>query len=161
MAVFYGFNPCCFYDDSARCHVERSTMDCYGDNGVNRTDWPDRSLELNTIESLWKKFQTDSCPKSVKELTCILQAESGKGEILLGVTQGLVKSMSRRAAAVMTSCWGLYQLLIAGTLAQLKRKCTTEERVLRRHFSVTFLSFKRRCTKESSAETEIQNPHVD
>lgn len=106
---FYGLDPCYFQDDNASCHVARSTMDWYGDNGVNRMDWPAQSPDLNPIENLWDALDRrikgcNNRPKSVKELTCLLQAEWKK--IPLAVIQGLVESMPRRVEAVIASRGG-------------------------------------------------------
>ena len=106
---FYGVDPCYFQDDNATCHVARSTLAWYGDNGVNRLDWPAQSPDLNPIEHLWDELERrlKGCPlrpKSVKELISFLQAEWKK--ILLAVVQRLVESMPRRVAAVITARGG-------------------------------------------------------
>ena len=106
---FYGVDPCYFQDDNATCHVARSTLAWYGDNGVNRLDWPAQSPDLNPIEHLWDELERrlKGCPlrpKSVKELTSFLQAEWKK--IPLAVVQRLVESMPRRVAAVITARGG-------------------------------------------------------
>ncbi|GFQ97616.1 transposable element Tc1 transposase [Trichonephila clavata] len=37
---FYEFHSCYFLEDNTTCHVAKSTMDLYDDNGVSRLDWP-------------------------------------------------------------------------------------------------------------------------
>ena len=37
---FYGFSHCYFQDNNATCHVSRSTMHRYDDNGMKLLDWP-------------------------------------------------------------------------------------------------------------------------
>lgn len=106
---FYGLDPCYFQDDNSSCHVARVTKAWYGANGVTRMDWPAQSPDLNPIENLWDELdrRIRGCttrPKSVKELTCLLQAEWKK--IPLAVTQGLVESMPRRVHAVIASRGG-------------------------------------------------------
>lgn len=106
---FYGVDPCYFQDDNATCHVASSTMAWYGDNGVQRLDWPAQSPDLNPIEHLWDELERrlKGCPHrptSVTELTCLLQAEWKK--IPLAVVQRLVESMPRRVAAVIAARGG-------------------------------------------------------
>ena len=103
---FYSVDPCCFQDDNATSHVARSTMAWYDDNGVQRFDWPAQSSDLNLIEHLWDELERrlkgcPSRPKSVCELTCLLQAEWKK--ISIAVIQRLVESMPRRVAAVIAA----------------------------------------------------------
>ncbi|GFQ89858.1 hypothetical protein TNCT_63861 [Trichonephila clavata] len=39
LGLIYGLYPCYFQVDNVSYHIERSTMDWYVDNGVNRIDW--------------------------------------------------------------------------------------------------------------------------
>ncbi|GFU42710.1 transposable element Tcb2 transposase [Trichonephila clavipes] len=91
-------------DDSATCHVARSTRDWFNDNRMDQLDWPAQSSHLNPIENFWDYLdcQIKGCsnrPKSVKELACLLQAEWQK--ISLSIIQTLVENMTLSVMAVI------------------------------------------------------------
>ncbi|GFU08034.1 transposable element tcb1 transposase [Trichonephila clavipes] len=83
-------------DDSATCHVAKSTMDWCDDSRVNRLDWTSPRPDLNPVENhqdcldRWIKGCSNRT-KSVKELTCLLQTKWKK--IPLFIKQILVESM--------------------------------------------------------------------
>ncbi|GFX04757.1 transposable element tcb1 transposase [Trichonephila clavipes] len=89
-------DPSYFQDDNANCHAGRSTMDWYEDNGMNRLDWPAQISDLNPIENLRDELDCrikvcSNSVKSMKELSCFLQAEWRK--IPLSIIQTFVEIM--------------------------------------------------------------------
>ena len=102
----YGLDYCYFQHDNATCHVARSTMDGYCDYGVKQLDWPSQSPDLNATENLWDESdrrikECSNRPKSVKELTCLLQDEWKKTSPC--IIQTSTERTYRRVEAVMSS----------------------------------------------------------
>lgn len=56
MWQYYRLDSCYFQDDNANCFIARSTMDLYGDKGVNWLDWSAQSNNLNLDENFLDKF---------------------------------------------------------------------------------------------------------
>lgn len=106
---FYGVDPCYFQDDNATCHVTRDTISWYGDNRVQRLDWPAQSADLKPIEHLYNELEHRLMGFShrltlVTEFSCILEDKWEK--IPLPVVQRLVESKHQMIAAVINACQG-------------------------------------------------------
>ena len=66
-------------DDNARPHRARVVDQYLAQEGIERMDWPAKSLDLNPIEHAWDMLQwisaRDRQPRTVREFTNMLIGE--------------------------------------------------------------------------------------
>jgi DDE superfamily endonuclease len=93
-----------FQDDNATCHVSGYTTLWRERHGIDRTDWPPNSPDLNPIENLWDHLgrqirKRTPLPTSLPALTAALQEEWAK--IPLDVVRNLITTMQSRTTEVI------------------------------------------------------------
>ena len=98
-------NDLYFMQDNAPIHTAQKVRQWFEDNGVDTSDWPPYSPDLNPIEHIWK---------ALKELVMKMFPEvDGKGKseeqklawnaLPVGLFESLVESMPRRIEAVIAA----------------------------------------------------------
>lgn len=103
--LWYG--PCYSHDDKDSFHVARSIIDWYGDNGLNRLNWPAQSPDLNTIKNLRVLNCIIELNRTTTVLnqwkTCLLQAKWIKK--YASIHTRTCESLHLSVAAVIASHW--------------------------------------------------------
>ncbi len=102
----YGDADFIFQQDLLPAHTARGTKSWFSDHGVTVLDWPANSPDLNPIENLWERSQTQQCrwPEGCYQ--------SNLGFITPEQCHRLIASMPRRIDAVIhakrgpTKYWG-------------------------------------------------------
>lgn len=106
---FFGMDPCFYQDDNAPCHKAANVMTWYGENNVQRLQWPAQSPDLNPVEHLWDELERrlrsrPNRPNSPAALGTALQEEWAA--IPPDTYQKLVESLPRRIHAVIQAKGG-------------------------------------------------------
>ena len=99
-----GFDRATFMQENAPCHKAKVVMSYFSEQDFEIMDWPPQSPDLNPIENLWKTLGVkvmERNPTNTEDLWVKLLEEWSK--ISIDVCQELIRSCSRRCAAVIES----------------------------------------------------------
>ena len=109
LKTFMGIHQCTsFMQDSAPCHVARSSLEWFRKNAIELLEWPGNSPDCNPIENIWtilKKRVSLRRPTSIAELKEAIKSVWDT-EITDELCKACVNSMPKRLEAIIKAHGG-------------------------------------------------------